>query len=77
MLWQPNKFYSEPTKRSGNILWGLMFGEWSELRLPAEHGVIWKHLRVCGKFFKIKKNELASLLHLRRKIRTFFLILGG
>lgn len=48
-----------------------MFGEWYELRLPAEYGVIWKHLRAYGEFFEIQWNELASILYLRRKIRAF------
>lgn len=38
-----------------------MFGEWYELKLPAEYGVIWKHLRAYGKFFEIKWSELASI----------------
>lgn len=74
MIWQPNKFYSEHTKRSWNLLQGLVFGEWYELRLPAEYGVIWKHLRAYGKFFEIKWNEPASIEYRRRKIRAFILI---
>lgn len=38
MVWQPHKFYSEHTKRSWNILWGLVLREWYELRLPEEYG---------------------------------------
>lgn len=49
-------------------------GEWYELKLPAECGVIWKHLRAYGEFFEIKCNELASILYLRRKIKAFILI---
>lgn len=39
-----------------------MLGEWYELRLPAEYGVIWKHLRAYGRFFEIKWNELANII---------------
>lgn len=60
MVWQPNKFYSEHTKRCWNVLYEIVFGEWYELRLPEEYGVIWKQLKAYGKFFEIQCNELAA-----------------